>query len=163
MHATGEPCILRLWVLTLSKASASYPERGLLSELRQAAHRIVERSKEPSRGEGDSGVHQEGAGGSPSSRGLRTEGFQIKHVMEWRRALEEHFGVDSSPPKIQLRSLLHYDSPVNAGLLEAWTQKARDPDQAVVDWIKEGAPQQMHPGPWRVPSERRGPASLGRS
>ena len=56
--------------------------------------------------------------------------------------------------------------PVNAGLLEAWTQKARDPDQAVVDWIKEGAPpghQQMHPGPWRVPSERRGPASLGRS
>ena len=79
-------------------------------------------------------------GAARAAEGYGTEGFAIKHVDEWQRALEAHFGVNSQPPPVQLKSLLHYDTPVNAALLEAWIKKAKDPDQVVVDWLKEGAP-----------------------
>ena len=55
-------------------------------------------------------------------------------------ALEAHFGVCSRPASLQLKSLLHYDSPVNVALLEAWSRQASDPDQAVLTWLREGAP-----------------------
>ncbi|CAE7832753.1 RE2 [Symbiodinium sp. CCMP2592] len=76
-----------------------------------------------------------GAKGAAQDYG--TEGFEIGFVEEWRRWLENHFGVESGHPRLQLKSLLHYESPVNTSLLEAWTLKARDPDKAVVDWLKE--------------------------
>ena len=54
--------------------------------------------------------------------------------------MEAHFGVCSKPANVQLKSLLHYDSPVNVALLEAWSRQATDPDQAVLAWLREGAP-----------------------
>ena len=79
-------------------------------------------------------------GAARAAEGYGTEGFTMGHVAEWRRTLEDHFGVDSRSARVQLKSLLHYDSPVNTALLEAWTQRAKDPDHIVVDWLREGAP-----------------------
>ncbi|CAE7542163.1 unnamed protein product, partial [Symbiodinium necroappetens] len=59
------------------------------------------------------------------------------YIEEW---MEAHFGVCSKPANVQLKSLLHYDSPVNVALLEAWSRQATDPDQAVLAWLREGAP-----------------------
>ena len=79
-------------------------------------------------------------GAASAGEGYGTEGFEIKHVDEWRQALENHFGVNSQPAGLQLRSLLHYETPVNTPPLEAWTRKAKDPDQVALTWLREGAP-----------------------
>ena len=36
-------------------------------------------------------------GAASAGEGYGTEGFEIKHVDEWRQALENHFGVNSQP------------------------------------------------------------------
>ena len=41
---------------------------------------------------------------------------------------------------MELKSLLHYETPVNVALLEAWTHQAKDPDHAVIEWLRHGAP-----------------------
>ena len=79
-------------------------------------------------------------GAATAGERYATEGFKMNFVEEWKAALEAHFGVCSRPAGLRLKSLLHYDSPVNVALLEAWSKQASDPDQAVLTWLKEGAP-----------------------
>ncbi|CAE7831161.1 unnamed protein product [Symbiodinium sp. CCMP2592] len=76
-------------------------------------------------------------GGALRHGGLQDHG---RGGMESMTELEAQFGVCSQRPELTLKSLLHYDTPVNVALLEAWTQLAKDPDQAVIEWLKYGAP-----------------------
>ena len=41
---------------------------------------------------------------------------------------------------VQLRSKWAFTSPINHDIVEAWTQKAADPDTDVATWVRDGAP-----------------------
>ena len=60
-------------------------------------------------------------------------------VKEWRRELKQLLGVEVEETT-KLVEKGGYRSEVEAGLLEGWTSKTGDPDVAVAQWVRQGAP-----------------------
>ena len=70
-----------------------------------------------------------------------TEGCQISDRMvgEWKAARKKVLGANA-PPAVKMKPRWKYVSPMDPELLEAWIKRSGDPDDVVVDWIRNGVP-----------------------
>ena len=60
-------------------------------------------------------------------------------VREWKAALRKVLGAQA-PPAVKIKPRWKYVSPLDPELLEAWVSKGADPDDAVPNWVRNGAP-----------------------
>ena len=142
------------------------PRSRLAGRRRQIREPPGTRQQEGQEGQGEQGGHwwhaatcvvlREGAGpprrghgDRPSSSISSPSGSQVRpgrakgtalrasSSSTWANGGKSWKHMNSEPPPVEL---LHYETPVNVPLLEAWSRKAKDPDTAVMDWLSEGAP-----------------------
>ncbi|CAE7468205.1 unnamed protein product [Symbiodinium sp. CCMP2592] len=79
-------------------------------------------------------------GAAKAAEGYGTSDFHLEGVVEWKQALEKHFGLEDREPALSLKGLLDYKTPVNVNLLEAWAKASGDPDEEVAHRLRTGAP-----------------------
>ena len=65
--------------------------------------------------------------------------FEPRLVEKWKEELRAVVGAKKAAATT-LRARHEYVSPLDPELIEAWTRRAGDPDTAISQWVKEGAP-----------------------
>eukprot|EP00435_Cladocopium_sp_Y103_P022748 s4373_g5.t1 len=65
--------------------------------------------------------------------------YDERVVAEWKGALRKIVGAEA-PLAVRIKGKREYKSPLDAEILEAWSQKSGDPETEVQKWVREGAP-----------------------
>eukprot|EP00435_Cladocopium_sp_Y103_P027534 s576_g6.t2 len=65
--------------------------------------------------------------------------YDEKVVAEWKATLRKVVGAEA-PRAVRIRGNREYKSPLDAEILEAWSQRSGDPETEVPKWVREGAP-----------------------